>query len=400
MRVHLMNESEIHVFCPKEARVWEENCMNVEFANFTAISDHNEYNVVNALRNSIHGLLASYPTTSEEDEELLKEHADGTSSLGAIVISAIQLRYREKDILHSALSFLSDHEEKVRNGSVPFQLELKALERVEANLREAEHKKFVEEVRARASLRPALAFVEVDMGADLPKANLTLEEGRDIKQTVKEFCVKHGVTAQYVDTLEKALRGRVVSPEPLSLLLGVIIPATGDRKILAVPQGTNATIETGVFCARYDNSPDVTATPWCTALLERVNNRLNVTFSRNILLVVPIDAPDSRKLKLVIREGEQHDLMQFVSDFFELYHMPAESVSMMANEVHKRLPAVEFQVPISIGSQRQVHARFSRNDNITTVVNAFANFYQVEDSMKVAILKRARANMAPGTFMV
>jgi hypothetical protein len=192
----------------------------------------------------------------------------------------------------------------------------------------------------------------------------------------------------------------VVSPEPLTLLLGVIIPATGDRKILAVPQGTNATIETGVFCARYDNSPDVTATPWCSALLERVNNRLNVTFSRRILLVVPIDAPDSRKLQLVIREGEQHDLLQFVADFFELYHMPAESVTMMANEVHKRLPAVEFQVPISIGSQRQVHARFSRNDNITSVVDGFANFFQIEEGMKVAILKRARANMAPGTFMV
>jgi hypothetical protein len=38
MRVHLMNETELDVFCPAEARVWQENCMNVEFMNFTAIS--------------------------------------------------------------------------------------------------------------------------------------------------------------------------------------------------------------------------------------------------------------------------------------------------------------------------------------------------------------------------
>ena len=37
MRVHLMNETEMHVFCPKDVRIWDENCHNVEFLNFTAI---------------------------------------------------------------------------------------------------------------------------------------------------------------------------------------------------------------------------------------------------------------------------------------------------------------------------------------------------------------------------
>jgi hypothetical protein len=42
MRVHLMNETEVHVFCPRDVLVWEENCHSVEFANFTAISPTNE----------------------------------------------------------------------------------------------------------------------------------------------------------------------------------------------------------------------------------------------------------------------------------------------------------------------------------------------------------------------
>lgn len=116
-------------------------------------------------------------------------------------------------------------------------------------------------------------------------------------------------------------------------------------------------------------------------------------------MVIPIDAPDTRKLKLIIREGEQHDLRQFVSDFFELYHMPMESVHIIVNEAFKRLPNVEVQIPIQMSPQRTVAIRFSLNDNITTVIDGFANFYEIDESVKVAIMKRARHSMAPGTFM-
>ena len=54
------------------------------------------------------------------------------------------------------------------------------------------------------------------------------------------------------------------------------------------------------------------------------------------MVVVPLDAPDSRKIQLIVREGEQHDLIQFVADYFELYKIPTASVEMVANEVHKR----------------------------------------------------------------
>jgi hypothetical protein len=62
MRVHLMNETEMNVFCPAEAKVMEtvytsfflldpsqvfhENCQNVEFMNYTAISLNNELHVI------------------------------------------------------------------------------------------------------------------------------------------------------------------------------------------------------------------------------------------------------------------------------------------------------------------------------------------------------------------
>ena len=112
--------------------------------------------------------------------------------------------------------------------------------------------------------------------------------------------------------------------------------------------GSNATVETHVFCAKHS----ITDSDVCDSILARVTSRLyrgeggkegqregdrgGDNAARRIILTVPINAPDSRALKLIIREGEQHDLMQYVHDFFELYGMDPGSVSGMVAEVNKR----------------------------------------------------------------
>lgn len=45
-------------------------------------------------------------------------------------------------------------------------------------------------------------------------------------------------------------------------------------------------------------------------------------------------------------------------------------------------------------------ARFSVGDNVTAVVEGFANFFEIDEGVKVAIKGRALNGMAPGTFMV
>ena len=107
--------------------------------------------------------------------------------------------------------------------------------------------------------------------------------------------------------------------------------------------GSNATVETHVFCAKHS----ITDSDVCDSILARVTSRLyrkegekegerSDNAGRRVILTVPINAPDSRALKLIIREGEQHDLMQYVHDFFELYGMDGGSVSGMVAEVNKR----------------------------------------------------------------
>ena len=390
MRVHLMNETEVHTFCPADARIWNDNCQDVEFMNFTAISYENEMNVIKALRASIGGLLNAYPTSLDHDQEALQDAA-----LGPIMREAVKFRIREKEMILSSLTFLDDHETAVINGSIPFQLLLKMKEREESDRREAAHRKFMEEVRARASIKHPISAVEVDLG-DGRKSNLTLLEGDDVVATVKNFCVNQSVDLSNVPNLEKALRSRVVSPVPLLLMLGVVVP-TGDRRILGIPEGTNSTLETHVFCAQ--NS--ISAISECDALYERVKQRLeNLSFNRKILLVLPVEAPDSRKLRLIIREGEQHDLPQFVADFFEYYRMPQQSIPVVINEVLKRLPPAALQIPVGLGSKRKVVARFAESENITDVTEGFANFFEIDENTKLQIVRVARAGMAPGTFLV
>jgi hypothetical protein len=169
------------------------------------------------------------------------------------------------------------------------------------------------------------------MGEATPKVNLTLEEGMSLTDTVSAFCRKYGVGDADRSTLESALKKRVKSPPPLVLMLGVVVP-TGHRRILAVPEGANMTLETHVFCAKYG----VTREDQCDAILTRVTSLVNVDYLRRVVLTVPINAPDGRTLQLIIREGEQHDLWQYVSDFFELYNMPRDTIGGMVAEVNKR----------------------------------------------------------------
>jgi hypothetical protein len=150
----------------------------------------------------------------------------------------------------------------------------------------------------------------VDLGQDKPKQNLTLLEGNDIKETgpliishflthsfeplVIAFCRQHNIPQSYVQTLETAIRKQVVNPTPLFLQMGVVTP-TGDRQILGIPEGTNASIETGVFCLRYGIEDERECDKIQTRVEERITGQ-HGKYQRRIIGTLTVDAPDGRKL--------------------------------------------------------------------------------------------------------
>ena len=399
MRVHLMNESEVHVFCPADSKVFSENCQNVHFMNYTAISLQNELDVIDTFRNTLNNLLVSYSTTYEEDVAILKEKekvvVDG---YGPVFLGAIRLRMREKQLLISTLDFLNDHENKTLSGDITFQLELKIKERVEADIRTALRAQFVKDVKKRlAEVVKPLAVVPVNLGAEKGKLNLTLMEGNDLQQTVVNFCQLHAIPSSYVQTLQQSLRKQIKSPEPLMLQLGVILPS-GERKILGIPENANATIETSVFCIQNDILDEET----CESIQERVSNRLSSpNYKREVLGVMSVDSPDGRQLKMVVRQGEQHDLMQFTSDFLEFYKMDSPSaVEAVANAMHQQLASATMNLPVNLPSKRPVSMRLSTHDNITAVVSAFMDFYEIFEGNTATMMRMAVFGMSPGSLML
>ena len=190
-------------------------------------------------------------------------------------------------------------------------------------------------------------------------------------------------------------------------VIGVIVPSS-DRMLLGIPEGSNATVETGVFCMKY--AIDMID---CDKLLYRVHQRLqipyvysgrhvSVTYSRNVLTTLTVDAPDTRQLKLVIRQGEQHDLGQFITDFLAYYKMPLENVQVVYNALISRLPSVALAIPINRSAKRLVTLNIYNNDNITQVVEAFIDAMELGDDagIRETLIKRARHGMAPGTFLI
>lgn len=88
----------------------------------------------------------------------------------------------------------------------------------------------------------------------------------------------NNIPRENIATLENALRKRVQNPIPLLLQLGVVNPL-GDRKVLAIPEGANVTMETHVFCAKYNiTSADDCDGVWKMLLPPWL--RLSVTYIR------------------------------------------------------------------------------------------------------------------------
>ena len=125
---------------------------------------------------------------------------------------------REKELLVASLNHLEEHRNATLNGSVPFQIEIKRLEREAANRRNEERKALVDAIGKRTEEMNSLAYVPVDVGSDKPKLNLTLLEGQDIKETVASFCRANGIPASYVATLENSLRKQIKKSTTLTVI--------------------------------------------------------------------------------------------------------------------------------------------------------------------------------------
>ena len=118
-------------------------------------------------------------------------------------------------------------------------------------------------------------------------------------------------------------------------------------------------METSIFCDKHgldgvgyvslpaEMGGDGGQESQCAKLIKLVRRRLEPderAYHRTPLVVVPVDSPDGRQLKLVVWEGEQHNLLQAVGDWLLLNHMDSVAPLPLAEQVNMRLPNPVLQV--------------------------------------------------------
>ena len=59
-----------------------------------------------------------------------------------------------------------------------------------------------------------------------------------------------------------------------------------------------------------------------------------------------------------------------------------------------RLPPISLQIPVSVANKRQIVARFSEGENITTTVQGFVDYFEVEEVRAAAQIELERSFFA------
>jgi len=342
LRVHLVNQTDMEVVCPKADGPWfEPKCEDDSFNATMPVSLENELATLQALTDSINVMLAGYTTDMAQDEDLLRgtDAEAGGNGFGPTKRAAVLMRLREKQLLHTALEDLEERRSLV-NENVTFQVDLQSIALARKAKEHAEQKARMERLLAEA-LAPKISVqfpVQIDGGQDV---NLTIMEREVAEVVVRTFVANHSLpSAAYTTLLNEAMK-RGKSTPPLQMAMPVITP-DGMRRVLTVTEGQNVTDEALRFCMMWNVTEEAV-----DRIVQSAEERHKARLSRAVLVTVPVTGLDGRKLQLQVRQGEQHSLYTTVLDFCTAYGMPENVVLNLANEVNRRLPNVLFELPVN-----------------------------------------------------
>lgn len=355
MRVHLVNQTDLDIVCPKADGPWfEPKCEDDSFNWTLPISRDNEVATLNALEGSIKVLLAGYTTDIEEDEALLEgTTAEGGNGMGPTVRAAVVMRLREKQLLERALDDVSALRAKLDNYTYQALIQETVLE--DKAKRRAEQQAHMDRLLKEAQAKVISVSFQVTID-DGRQANLTVYERDVAEQVVAGFIRNHSLPATSYQTLLNNIMDRGRPAPPLLLAMRVFTP-DGMRRVLSIHDGQNATDEALRFCMMYNITEESGARE---RVIQSAVEQLEQRMKRKVLVTVPVTGLDARRLQLQVRQGEQHILYETVLDFCLAYGMPENVVMNLAQEVNRRLPNVLLEMPVHAQGQVPLQVRGHR----------------------------------------
>ncbi len=405
VRIHLLNESDLDVVCPnQDGAFWtneEKRCEGGGFNWTRAISEENENRTISAIRDTLDLLLQSFPSSAEEDRALLEE--EDSEDFGPIRRAAIIVRARERRILEGSIAGLDARLGAL--GNLSYQI-TEVREAENARLAEIERRRrFKEESLAEFLAREVVVQVEIklrgdvsdeDEDGDVETINLDgdgdeeedekeavsdaeemmapstamfiVREGDHLERSAKAFAHTHGLDQSRVqgiiDTARRSIRNG--PPTRQIIFMHPIILANGSRVLLRLRQQDNGTEEVLKFCAVHNMTDR-----YCDWMRGALAPHVEKHFQESVIATATLNAPDGRQLQAFLRQGEQHDLEAWATDFAEVARMPTTVVPSLAMMLERKLQPVVFEQAISGEGRVGIKLRLRRGDATEKVLQAF-----------------------------
>ena len=356
------------------------------------LSAANERAALKRLATAATNILVSYATTEEEDEEILggdpfAEHDDDddddetdetdenletipvddaeTVAEGGEMPRAIRV---PGGLVRSAVAFRREAAAEIRDrrmaareatlDELEYQVDEKAREARETSARAEARRLRALELRRAYAVPRNLSSVAVDVVTPEEKATeerpagartetLTIREGDDADALVRAFVAAHALDASAVELLLDAL-GADSAKDPegerrtLVAAVPVIVPA-GTKAVLAVREGDDVDELARTFADLHEIPDGIVP-----GLAKRVNETVARRLARPLLLRLPVTAPDRRRPRLDVRDGEQHDLARHASEWAAAERVSQGAVGQVADAAFARLSEVLVAFPVDV----------------------------------------------------
>ncbi len=373
VRIHMLNESDLDVVCPAQlGAFWSDDGKRCEGGGFNwtrPISEENENQTLTTIKGTLETLLDEYPSSSEEEEALLSDF--DFESEEPLRHQAILVRHRERILLMNSISKLERQLEQLSNMS--YQI-TEVREREAERLRlKAERERFRENAVAEYHRRDAIVEFPIDLGKGRGSINFTIREGDSLEREAKRFGEANGLNGGGVRELVRMARGEAKrANHPTVIFTHPVILANGTRVVFRLRQKDNGTEEVFKFCAVW-NMTD----PVCNFLRNNLAPHVEKHFTDPVLVSVPFDSPDGRRIRIEPRQGQQHDLNQFARDFATASRLPESSVPGLVGLLRRKLPHI-FQQRISGEGRVDVLLRVLRGQNSGATIPAFGRRYGID----------------------
>ncbi len=410
VRIHLIHETEADYLCPPgEAPFHDHQCDCEDFTpddkcegpkksfnQTNAISKANEQKALGALLNVMRDIRSNAVSTIQADEAALA--AARRSGGSPLLQAAIRIRISEKRILDSTITIVEDMLNNLEGRE--YQVDRIRLRKEEEKAERARQIEYLNQLAAESSRDHIAVALNVSLEdpdtGNVREIECVVKKGRFLDDVVRNFARKHNLPEESAQALRQALLERAPA-EPPFLISRVFTLPSGLKRTLLVKDGANITEAVYRFAAQHN------LTEGEPLQGHFVTKQLNDTIfaaaearkQRKLLLAVPVDGPDGRKLTFEIREGEQHDIYQTAVQFAAAYKIHNSFSENLANQAHQRLQPQVAEIPINMG-EMTVPFRVRNGDDLDVTIPGFMKMYGLQDNALQVIKEQVVEAVPPG----